>query len=247
MVLNGAYLYLWKGVKHMIKTMIVEDDPMVRQINSKFLNKIEGFSLEKAVTNLSEAKEFLMNNTVDLILLDVFLPNENGIDLLKWLRKNEISSDVILITADKSIDRIKDAFRYGVVDYLIKPFTFDRFKESLDIFRERLNSFKNNKTIEQSELDKLILNNKNKESIDEELKLNLEKGLNKYTYNSIMNELNNINEEYFTTEELSEKLGIAKVTVRKYLDYMSKHGQLEKIIEYGKIGRPLYKYKLNNF
>ncbi len=231
----------------MIKTMIVEDDPMVRQINSKFLNKIEGFSLEKAVTNLSEAKEFLMNNTVDLILLDVFLPNENGIDLLKWLRKNEISSDVILITADKSIDRIKDAFRYGVVDYLIKPFTFDRFKESLDIFRERLNSFKNNKTIEQSELDKLILNNKNKESIDEELKLNLEKGLNKYTYNSIMNELNNINEEYFTTEELSEKLGIAKVTVRKYLDYMSKHGQLEKIIEYGKIGRPLYKYKLNNF
>ena len=226
----------------MIKTMIVEDDPMVRQINSKFLNKVEGFSLEKAVANLSEAKEFLENNNIDLILLDVFLPNENGIDLLKWLRKNEISCDVILITADKSIDRIKDAFRYGGVDYLIKPFTFERFKESLDIFKERLNSFKNNETIEQGELDKLILNNKNKESRDEDL--SLEKGLNKYTYNSIANELNNINAEYFTTEELSEKLGIAKVTVRKYLDYMSKQGILEKIIEYGKIGRPLYKYKL---
>jgi len=226
----------------MIKTMIVEDDPMVRQINSKFLNKVEGFSLEKAVANLSEAKEFLENNKIDLILLDVFLPNENGIDLLKWLRKNEISCDVILITADKSIDRIKDAFRYGGIDYLIKPFTFERFKESLDIFKERLNSFKNNETIEQGELDKLILNNKNKESRDEDL--GLEKGLNKYTYNSIANELNNINAEYFTTEELSEKLGIAKVTVRKYLDYMSKQGTLEKIIEYGKIGRPLYKYKL---
>lgn len=227
----------------MIRTMIVEDDPMVRQINSKFLNKVDGFSLEKAVTNLSEAKEVLINNTIELILLDIFIPNENGIDLLKWLRKNEISSDVILITADKSIDRIKDALRYGVVDYLIKPFTFERFRESLDIFRERLDSFNNNKTIEQSELDNLILSNKNKEAIEEESKFNLEKGFNKYTYNSIANELDNIKEEYFTTEEVSEKIGIAKVTVRKYLDYMSKQGQLEKIIEYGKVGRPLYKYK----
>jgi two-component system CitB family response regulator/CitB family two-component system response regulator MalR len=243
MGLNGAYLYLWKGVKNMIRTMIVEDDPMVRQINSKFLNKVDGFSLEKAVTNLSEAKEVLINNTIELILLDIFIPNENGIDLLKWLRKNEISSDVILITADKSIDRIKDALRYGVVDYLIKPFTFERFRESLDIFRERLDSFNNNKTIEQSELDNLILSNKNKEAIGEESKFNLEKGFNKYTYNSIANELDNIKEEYFTTEEVSEKIGIAKVTVRKYLDYMSKQGQLEKIIEYGKVGRPLYKYK----
>ena len=228
----------------MIKTMIVEDDPMVRQINSKFLNKVEGFSLEKAAANLTEAKKFLSNNTIDLILLDVFLPNENGIDFLKWLRKSEISSDVILITADKSIERIKDAFRYGVVDYLIKPFTFERFKESLDIFKERLSSFKNNQTIEQGELDKLILISKNKESSDEDLAYNLEKGFNKYTYKSIVNELDNIKEEYFTTEELSEKLGIAKVTVRKYLDYMSKKGRLEKIIEYGKIGRPLYKYKV---
>ena len=231
----------------MIKTMIVEDDPMVRQINSMFLNKVEGFSLEISAANLTEAKEFLANNTIDLILLDVFLPNENGIDFLKWLRKNEISSDVILITADKSIERIKDAFRYGVVDYLIKPFTFERFKESLGIFKERLNSFENHQTIEQGELDKLISNNKNKELNEEELNSNLEKGLNRYTYKSIIDELHNIKEEYFTTEELSESLGIAKVTVRKYLDYMSKQGQLEKIIEYGKIGRPLYKYKLKDF
>lgn len=202
--------------------------------------------MESAASNLSEAREFLEKDTVDLILLDVFLPNENGIDFLKWLRKNEIESDVILITADKSIERIKDAFRYGGVDYLIKPFTFERFQESLDIFKERLNSYKNNETIEQSDLDKLILNNRNKESNYEDSKISLEKGFNKYTYKSIENELNNSIEkyEYFTTEELSEKIGIAKVTVRKYLDCMSEHGQLEKIIEYGKVGRPLYKYKL---
>lgn len=230
----------------MIKTMIIEDDPMVRDINSKFLNKIKGFELKKAAANLAEAKEFISKNDVDLILLDVFLPNENGIDFLKWLRKNEISSDVILITADKSVDRIKEAFRYGVVDYLIKPFTFERFNESLGSFKDRINSYRSNETIEQGELDKLILNNKHHESNEEHLDDNLEKGLNKYTYNSIICEINQINAEYFTTEELSEKLHIAKVTVRKYLDYMSKQGKIEKIIEYGKIGRPLYKYKIKS-
>lgn len=230
----------------MIKTMIVEDDPMVRDINSKFLNKVKGFTLKKAAANLTEAKEFILQNEIDLILLDVYLPNENGIDFLKWLRSNEIASDVILITADKSVERVREAFRYGGVDYLIKPFTFERFNESLSAFREKLNSYKSNETLEQIELDKLILNNKSSEIMEDELENNLEKGLNKYTYNSIINELNSTEAEYVTTEEVSEKLRIAKVTVRKYLDYMSKQEKLEKIIEYGRVGRPLYKYKIKN-
>lgn len=230
----------------MIKTMIVEDDPMVRDINSKFLNKVKGFTLKKAAANLTEAKEFILQNEIDLILLDVYLPNENGIDFLKWLRSNEIASDVILITADKSVERVREAFRYGGVDYLIKPFTFERFNESLSAFREKLNSYKSNETLEQIELDKLILNNKSSEIMEDELENNLEKGLNKYTYNSIINELNSTEVEYVTTEEVSEKLRIAKVTVRKYLDYMSKQEKLEKIIEYGRVGRPLYKYKIKN-
>ncbi|MDS0525104.1 response regulator [Clostridium sp. SHJSY1] len=228
----------------MIRTMIIEDDPMVMQINSKFLNKVEGFTLEKAAVNLTEAKEFLSKESIDLILLDVFLPNENGMDFLKWLRKNEMNSDVILITADKSIDRITEAFRYGVVDYLIKPFTFERFKEALKSFEERIEGLKKSKTIEQVELDKLILNTKNNILSYDEVKSNIEKGLNKYTYKSIVEELKYIKEEYFTAEELAEKLGLAKVTVRKYLDYMSKKGDLDKVVEYGKVGRPLYKYKL---
>jgi two-component system CitB family response regulator/CitB family two-component system response regulator MalR len=226
--------------------MIVEDDPMVRDINSKFLNKVKGFTLKKAAANLTEAKEFILQNEIDLILLDVYLPNENGIDFLKWLRSNEIASDVILITADKSVERVREAFRYGGVDYLIKPFTFERFNESLSAFREKLNSYKSNETLEQIELDKLILNSKSSEIIEDELENNLEKGLNKYTYNSIINELNSTEAEYVTTEEVSEKLRIAKVTVRKYLDYMSKQEKLEKIIEYGRVGRPLYKYKIKN-
>ncbi|MDZ5016622.1 response regulator, partial [Clostridium perfringens] len=115
----------------MIEVMIIEDDPMVRAINVKFLKRIEGFVLYKAVSNLTDAKKVISTKKPDLILLDVYLPKENGIDLLKWIRAQEIDIDIILITADKSIERIQEAFRYGVVDYLIKPFDFDRFKEAL--------------------------------------------------------------------------------------------------------------------
>lgn len=222
----------------MIKVMIIEDDPMVRDINSRFLKRIDGFKLYKAVGNLTEAKQFIKSKKLDLILLDVFLPNENGIDFLKWLRSEEIKTDVILITADKTIERVQEAFRYGAVDYLIKPFNFERFKESLVQFKERYYEFKNIEEIEQSKLDKLILNS---EVIQKEE--GLAKGFNKYTYKSLWDEIEKINGEYFTSEDMSERIKVARVTVRRYLEYMEKEGHLEKIVEYGKVGRPQHKFR----
>lgn len=218
--------------------MIVEDDPMVREINSKFLKKIEGFNLYKAVGNLTDAKKFIMLRKPELILLDVFLPKENGIDFLKWLRSEEIGVDVILITADKTAGRIQEALRYGAVDYLIKPFSFERFKEALVQFKERYYGFKKGDEFEQDALDKLISTTA---VIQEEE--GLAKGLNKYTYKSIWEEIEQRGAEYFTAEELSEKIKVARVTVRRYLEYMGKEGLLEKLVEYGKVGRPQHKFR----
>lgn len=223
----------------MIEVMIVEDDPMVREINSKFLKKVEGFNLYKVVGNLTDAKKFIMARKPDLILLDVFLPKENGIDFLKWLRSEEIDVDVILITADKTSSRVQEAFRYGAADYLIKPFSFERFKEALVQFKERHHEFKKGSEIEQTELDKLISN-----SVVGKEEEGLVKGLNKYTYKSIWEEIEERDKEYFTSEELSEKIKIARVTVRRYLEYMEKEGKLEKLVEYGKVGRPQHKFRI---
>lgn len=217
--------------------MIVEDDPMVREINSKFLKRVEGFILYKAVSNLEDAKKFIMFKKPDLILLDVYLPKENGIDFLKWIRSQEVDIDVILITADKSIERIQEAFRYGVVDYLIIPFSFERFKEALFQFKSRYYQFRRNDVIEQKELDKLIYNKNVINNEDD-----FAKELNKYTYRAIWEEIEKGREEYFTAEYLAEKLGIARVTVRRYLEYMEKENKVEKLVEYGKVGRPQHKY-----
>jgi response regulator of citrate/malate metabolism len=229
----------------MIQVMIIEDDPMVREINTKFLQKVEGFELIKAASCLSEAQSFAFTQKPNLILLDIYLPRENGIDFLKWLRKEEIKADVILITADKTIDRVQEAFRYGAVDYLIKPFTFERFKEALIKYKDRFYNFKKVNEIEQDELDRYVLNNK--DLVEEDSRgMDLTKGLNPYTYRMIWQQVEKMVGEDITAEELAEKLRIARVTVRKYLDYMDKEGKVQKLIEYGKIGRPQHKYRIKN-
>lgn len=227
----------------MINVMIIEDDPMVREINSKFLKKLKDFNLVKAAANITEAHEYISNNKLDLILLDIYLPKENGIDFLKILRKDEINVDVILITADKTSNMIQEAFRYGAVDYLIKPFTFERFKEALINYKERFHSINNFDSIEQNLLDKYISKNIVTEEI-ESTENELEKGINKYTYKIVWIEVEKSSETYRTAEEISEKSGVARVTVRKYLEYMEKEGKITKIIEYGKIGRPQHKFKM---
>lgn len=229
----------------MIQVMIIEDDPMVRDINMKFLKRVDGFQLIKAASNLTDAKSFTKKHKLDLILLDIYLPKENGIDFLKWLRAEEIHVEVILITADKTIDRIQEAFRYGARDYLIKPFTLERFKESLLKFKDRYYHLKKGKEIEQNELDKYILSKSDLEEERNNSNPDLTKGLNRYTYDTIWQQVQQIGENYTTPEELGEILGIARVTCRKYLEYMNKEGKIEMLIEYGKIGRPQHKYKMN--
>ncbi len=229
----------------MIEVMIIEDDPMVLDINIKFLKKVEGFALTKAASNLTEAKKFMANHKPDLILLDIYLPKENGIDFLKWLRAEEINVDVILITADKTINRVQEAFRYGARDYLIKPFTLERFEESLLRYKDRYYNFKKGNEIEQNELDKYISSSKDIEEYNNNASQDLTKGLNRYTYEKIWKQVEKIGENYITAEELSETLGIARVTCRKYLEYMTKEGKVRMLIEYGKIGRPQHKYKIN--
>lgn len=227
----------------MINVMILEDDPMVREINSRFLDRLPNFKLSKAVSNIDEAQKFLFQSKVDLILLDIYLPKENGIDFLKWLRIEEFETDVILITADKTSNMVQEAFRYGAVDYLIKPFTFDRFKESLNNYKERYYNIRNLDTMDQNDLDKYIIKNALNNEYDN-TNNELEKGINKYTYKIVWKEVEKLFDEYATAEEISEKSGVARVTVRKYLEFMLKEGKVEKIVEYGKVGRPQHKYKM---
>lgn len=223
----------------MIKVLIVEDDPMVASINTRFVERVEGFTLTAVAASITDAKQAMLEQHPDLILLDLFLPRENGMDFLKWIRLKGLSADVILITADKTSTMIQEALRYGAIDYLIKPFTFDRLREALNRYRQLRLNMAQKQTITQEELDQMLLATPADPEENE-----MEKGINKYTYRLICKVLNQPGNQYYSAEEISELSGVATVTVRRYLNFMERDAQIEKLVEYGKVGRPQHKYRI---
>ena len=228
----------------MISVLIVEDDPMVREINKVFVEKVEGFKCMSMVSTVEEAKEYITKEKIDLILLDMFLASGKGIDLLKWIRGNNIEVDVILITADNMRESINETLRYGAIDYLIKPFTLERFKEALEKYKKRYNQFLVQEIVNQKEIDTYIIGNeqiiKNEKVITKDE--DLEKGININTYNKVI-KLMLDNDKEMTAEKIAEEVGLARVTARRYLEYMVRKNKVELIQIYGKIGRPTNFYK----
>ncbi len=227
----------------MIKVLIVEDDPMVAKINEKFLKKVEGFTLYDSVNSIEKAKEAVLSGKPDLILLDVFFPQGKGIDLLKWIRLENLKCDVILITADRNTETVEEAFRYGAVDYLVKPFIFNRFKESLIQFKSRKNSFKNFDSMEQGAIDKYTIK-ANKHVIEYDENIGDIKGFNQYTYEKVLVGISNMKDNPFTSEQMATNIGVSRITARRYLDYLEKEQKLVVEMEYGKVGRPKNKYRI---
>ena len=219
-----------------MNVLIVEDDPMVALINKRYLEQITGVKTFGPVMYEKEIISNLEENNIDLILMDVFLPEKSGIDILKSLREKNIFIDAIMITAANSTDEIKKAFAYGVVDYLVKPFEFERFKEAINKYKARKKVLLNEEVVSQSDIDSLIMNN----SSENEVKL--PKGLNARTLDRIIDFLNEKSNEVWTLREIAYEIKISNVTIKKYMDYLESIGKVDLEMNFGNVGRPEYKY-----
>ncbi|MGB3366242.1 MAG: response regulator [Acidaminobacteraceae bacterium] len=229
----------------MIKVLIVEDDPMVIDINSRFLEKVDGFSLVASALSIEKAKEIIEKDKPDLIILDMFFPKDKGMNLIKWIRSNEHLCDVIFITAESSNEVVEEAFRFGAVDYLIKPFIFDRFKMALNTYKNRKDILLKDVNIGQADIDKLTISNETTHSDSLELgDFESMKGFSHHTYGLVMAVIKDLGEESFTSNKIAELIGVSRITARRYLDYLECNSVLEIEHQYGKIGRPQNKYRL---
>ncbi|KKI92903.1 transcriptional regulator [Bacillus sp. SA1-12] len=224
----------------MIRVMIVEDDPMVAEFNKRYLEQVGGFKLASICSSVEHAINELEKESVDLMLLDIFMPGKHGLDLLSYIRESEKKIDVIVISAASDIERIQKALRLGAVDYLIKPFEFDRFREALAAYQEKAAFIQNQQILNQSELDQQLLRKEEKRPPEE-----LPKGLTKDTLTIIWNEILNIKTSPFSTEDVVSRTGISRVSVRKYLKFLKDIDVLDVKVIYGSIGRPVYQHEYN--
>ncbi|MCQ2593158.1 MAG: response regulator [Treponema sp.] len=220
--------------------LIVEDDPMVSMINEQYVLKCADFSIAGTCRNGQEAVDFLKTQNADLILLDVFMPVMNGIETLKKIRELKVSSEVIMITAANDTSTIEETMHLGVLDYLIKPFAFERFTVSLQKFKNKMQVLEGNPVMDQKRLDSLISNSS--PAVPAENVGALPKGIQKNTLEHIQNYFNK-NVTWQSVDMISEALGISVVTTRNYLNYLVKLNFIVEDINYNTGGRPCMLYK----
>lgn len=219
----------------MKKILVVEDDPMVAMINMEYISKISQWEIVGHAVNGREVFDYLKKTKIDLILMDIFLGGENGLEILKTIRGQGYTVDIIMITSANGSDDIKKALSLGCLDYLIKPFDFERFKCAIKKFHDK-NILFNEKKIIQEDLDRL--NFIKKENFE-----TLPKGLNEKTLSGIISKIDCLKGKEFNIKEICELAEMSNVTLKKYLDYLEKIDYIKESITYGNIGRPQYVYK----
>ncbi|UUV98339.1 response regulator [Vagococcus luciliae] len=226
-----------------MNVLIIEDDPMVAKLNEDFLKTIPTINIVGNYRTTQDAKKLLQEKRVDAILLDNYLPNETGIEFLVELRKENNQVPVILITAANDIETIQQALALGVIDYLVKPFTAERFLSSIQKVMNQKKLFSQLKYANQQNIDALFNEHStNNTSANFSLGNDLPKGLAKLTMEKV---LEKINEETtsFSTEELAKKIGISRISTKKYLTFLVESNYLTEDIVYQEVGRPTIRYK----
>ena len=200
----------------MYKVLIVEDDPMVAMINEQYILKNKDFCVCGACKNGVEALDFLRKNLVDLVLLDVYMPLMNGREVLEEIRNSKIETEVIMVTAANDTSTLEETVHLGVVDYLIKHFSFVRFQNALEKFTAQHQAFKEKNTMDQNFIDNFI-NSKKKKKIpvnsNKSETQKYPKGIQAKTFELLKNHLQNVT-TWQSVDMIAQALGISIVTVR---------------------------------
>ncbi|MBM7717581.1 response regulator [Siminovitchia sp. FSL H7-0308] len=224
----------------MIRVLIVDDDPMVAKINKRYLEAVPGFVCAGIAEGVDSAIDMLNSTEIHLVLLDVYMPGKRGLELLKRMRNEQKDIDVIIISAASNIETIQSALHFGVVDYLIKPFEFGRFRDSLKKYKKKFELLHGHEKFSQEELDKLLKGNGQTPRLED-----IPKGLTKTTLRKIVKTILRNKDATFSIEGLANEIGISRVSMGKYLNFLTEIKFLDVEADYETKGRPARKYRLS--
>ncbi len=225
------------------KVLLIEDDFKVAEINAEYVEKVDGFSVIGIAKSGSEALDFLRCHNPDLILLDIYIPDVEGLDLLWKIREEFKNIDVIMVTAAKEVAIIEEAMRGGIIDYIIKPFDFNRFKKALKDYEGKKCVLANKTDVNQDDIDHLMAGPTDLQQVCSSKEL-LPKGISELTLRKIEDIIEQYKDEGITAENLGKKVGVSRITARRYLEYLVQLDELQAELKYGKIGRPERRYYL---
>jgi response regulator of citrate/malate metabolism len=221
-----------------VRVLVVEDEALAAEAHAAYTARVEGFEVAGIARSAAEAARFLAaDRHVDLILLDMNLPDGHGLGLLRKLRAAGHLSDVIAVTSARDADVVRHAVAQGVVLYLLKPFTFPTFRAKLEqyaAYRAQLATA--SEQVAQDEVDRLF------GSLRTGSGGRLPKGMSAETLWQVTVVLRGADGALSATE-VAAALGASRVTARRYLEHLADGGQVDRRPRYGGSGRPEVEYR----
>lgn len=222
-----------------LTVLVVDDDFMVARVHSGFVEKTAGFTVVGVAHSGADALESVRRLQPDLVLLDIYLPDANGLELLQELREIHPNLDVVVISAAREMETVRRALHGGIVHYLMKPFSQADLTARLDHYREaysRLHSTSEN--LEQDDVNRLF---GLPDTGQDRPPPALPKGCSVETMRLVELILARTDDDV-SAARAAESLGVSRVAARRYLEYLVGAGRATVRLNYGGIGRPERRY-----
>lgn len=220
-----------------IRVLVVEDDLVAADAHRLYVQRVEGFEVAGVAHNGAEAMRFVEQHPVDLLLLDFYLPDAHGLQIARALRAANHTADVIAVTSARDLAMVRSAVSAGVVQYLLKPFTFATLRDKL----ERYARFRDTVTGEatgQDEVDRALATLRGSDGVA------LPKGMSADTLSSVVSALKE-SPTGLSAVGAAGAVGISRVTARRYLEHLADTGAVVRRPQYGQVGRPELVYNLS--
>ncbi|GAA2675940.1 MULTISPECIES: response regulator [Actinoplanes] len=220
----------------MIRVLVVDDEPLIAQAHRAYTERIAGFEVVGVAHTARDAMAVLRTQEVDLILLDLHLPDRHGLDLVRALRAAGSGADVLAVTSSRDLGVVRQAVALGVTHYLLKPFTFAAFRDRMDryaLYRAQVREV--SEVAAQHEIDRVFATLRGGPPDS------LPKGLDPATFDLIRAALQAAGG--LSATEVAARTGTSRVTARRYLEHLAEAGRAVRSPRYGGPGRPEVEYR----
>ncbi|OZM72213.1 two-component system response regulator [Amycolatopsis antarctica] len=221
----------------MISVLVVEDDPVAAEAHRTYVERVSGFTVAGVVHAGNEALRFVERTPVDLVLLDFYLPDTHGLAVCRALRAAGRAVDVIAVTSARDLAVVRAAVSSGVVQYLLKPFTFASLRDKLERyaeFRDQLGGV--GEVGGQADVDRMLATLRTTDHST------LPKGMSGETLDAVTSALRDASNG-LSAASTATTVGVSRVTARRYLEYLADSGLVVREPHYGQVGRPEVWYR----